>query len=79
MVAYLDDWFFLSSCPLSVTSTIQAIKQLGITINFEKSNLQPTKALVYLGLAIDTTSRTLAPTNLRHLMGLVSIVHQATD
>jgi hypothetical protein len=79
MVAYLDDWLFFQPT-LPVQHIIQEIQQLGFTINFLKSIVQPTSRLIHLGLCIDVPSQQLRPTPecLQHMMQLISIVQQAS-
>jgi hypothetical protein len=81
MVAYLDDWLFFSQHPVPVPPLIQHIQQLGFTINFDKSILQPTTALTYLGLNIDTQAGLITPTRscIQHLLDLVSIIPLASQ
>jgi hypothetical protein len=81
MVAYLDDWLLFSKQPMLVATIIQHIRALSLTINREKSILDPTRTLVYLGLSINTTQLTITPTTncLQHLMQLTTIVQQATQ
>jgi hypothetical protein len=80
MVAYLDDWLFFSQHPIPVQQLLQHLQQMGFTNNQEKSILQPTTALVYLGLNIDTHAGLITPTRscIQHLLDLVSIVPRAT-
>jgi hypothetical protein len=79
MVAYLDDWLLFGPS-LPVSDIMAAIQRLGLTVNKDKSVLTLTTTLVYLGLSISTTLRTIRPTPtcLQHLMDLVSIVPQAS-
>jgi hypothetical protein len=80
MVAYLDDWLFFSHHPIPVTAVIGHLQQLGFTINLDKSILQPTTALTYLGLNIDNQAGLIKPTRscIRHLLDLVSIIPRAS-
>jgi hypothetical protein len=80
MVAYLDDWLVFSGSEFSASDIVQTIQDLGFQSNHEKSILQPVQTLVYLGLHIDTVSRTMRPTTscLQHLRQLLAIVPQAT-
>jgi hypothetical protein len=50
MVAYLDDWLFFKEGDIAVQRLILYLQELGFTINYRKSVLQPTTALVCLGL-----------------------------
>jgi hypothetical protein len=80
MCAYLDDWLIWSFQPNQVHLILTAIRNLGFTINEEKSMTQPSTQLTYLGLEIDTTARTITPTTacLRHLRQLMAIVPAAS-
>jgi hypothetical protein len=79
MVAYLDDWLLFGQ-HLPVLDILNTLQQLGLQINVQKSVLQPTTALVYLGLNISTRHLTILPTDscLQHLWNLVTIVPRAT-
>jgi hypothetical protein len=81
IVAYLDDWLFFPDTAIPVQRLLQHLQDLGFTINQRKSILQPTTALVYLGLNIDTVRGFITPTPscLLHLMDLISIVPQTTQ
>jgi hypothetical protein len=80
MVAYLDDWLFSAETPLPVKTILKHINALGITINRDKSILDPTRVMVYLGLSINSTNLTMMPTTpcLKHLLQLATIVNQAS-
>ena len=56
---YLDDWLILaSSCPLvlqALDTVLRLCQELGIVVNWEKSNLLPAQRVVYLGVTIDST------------------------
>jgi hypothetical protein len=80
MCAYLDDWLIWDFSPQQVQPILATIAQLGFTINTNKSVLQPSTRLQYLGLIIDTDARTITPTPacIRHLRQLISIVPVAT-
>jgi hypothetical protein len=80
MISYLDDLLLYSAVPMDVPDIHQDIASLGLQINYEKSTLHPLQSLVYLGLAVDTLSRTTRPMPacLRHLCDLVSIVPVAS-
>ena len=55
----LDDWLILaSSRPLvlqALDTVLRLCKELGIVVNWEKSNLLPAQSVVYLGVFIDST------------------------
>jgi hypothetical protein len=78
--AYLDDWLLWNVRPHQVQPILAELQHLGLTINLEKSIIQPSTALTYLGLRIDTMARTLTPTSacVRHLRDLLSIVPEAS-
>jgi hypothetical protein len=80
MCAYLDDWLLWDIQPQQVQPILTELQRLGLTINIEKSIIQPSTALTYLGLRIDTVARTLTPTPpcVRHLRDLLSIVPEAS-
>jgi hypothetical protein len=81
MVAYLDDWFFFKEGTIPVPQLLQYLQQLGFTINYRKSVLQPTTSLVYLGLNIDTIRGYITRTRpcILHLQDLVSVIPNATQ
>ena len=63
---YLDDWLIAAS---TFQSTLEATrwvvdlcKELGLLINFEKSDLQPSRLVTYLGMQIDTSRFLVRPT-----------------
>jgi hypothetical protein len=78
--AYLDDWLLWDVCPHQVQPILQELQRLGLTLNLQKSCLQPTTSLTYLGLQIDTVARTITPTRacVRHLRDLLTIVPDAS-
>jgi hypothetical protein len=80
MFACLDDWWMFSVQYPGVPKIIEVIRDLGFTINLDKSVTQPTCKLVYLGLIINSVNCTMVLTRacLQHLQGLVSIVPQAS-
>ena len=55
---YLDNWLILaSSRPLvlqSLYTVLRLCQELGIVVNWEKSNLLPAQRVVYLGVIIDS-------------------------
>jgi hypothetical protein len=80
MCAYLDDWLIWNFHPQQVHQILTSIRMLGFTINEDKSVLQPSHRLQYLGLIIDTDARTITPTSacIRHLRQLIAIVPVAS-
>lgn len=79
MVAYLNNWLIYGA-RLKVSAIVAEIQHLGFTINLEKSHLQPTSALIYLGLHINIPRQTIEPTQqcLQHLRDLIALVPQAS-
>jgi hypothetical protein len=80
MVAYLDDWLTFSLEPIPVARILATLQQAGITINKEKSILNPTTAITFLGLKIDSRRMKLRPTRActAHMIQLASVVPSAT-
>ena len=58
VLAYMDDWLVVADSPSQVARDTARIlhdcKQAGITVNTEKSQLQPTQSLLHLGFTVDT-------------------------
>jgi hypothetical protein len=54
--SYLDDWLFFAP-NLPAQQVIQFIMELGITINYENSAIEPVSVLTYLGLNINSQLR----------------------
>jgi hypothetical protein len=81
MVAYLDDWLIFHRSKFDALPILNTIRDLGFSINGGKSVLSPVQVITYLGLCIDTVSRTLRPTApcLQHMRHLLSIVPRASD
>ena len=65
-VAYIDDSYLQGSsyqeCQRNVSDTMELFTKLGFTIHPEKSVLQPTRRLVFLGFVIDSTSMSISLT-----------------
>jgi hypothetical protein len=80
MVAYLDVWLIFSHQKFNAAKVLVTIQNLGFSINMEKSIVEPVQVMVYLGLNIDTLSRTIRPTQvcLQHMRQLLSIAPRAT-
>jgi hypothetical protein len=78
MVPYLDDWLIFGQ-RVPAQQIQDYLRQAGLTINPEKSVLQPTQQLIYLGLRISIPRHRLTPTRqcLAHLQELITIVPQA--
>jgi hypothetical protein len=79
MVSYLDDWLIYGE-NLPVVQIVAAITRFGLTINTQKSVLQPSKALIYLGLHIDVPNHIIqaTPQCIQHLLELLAIVPRAS-
>lgn len=65
-VAYLDNWLLYDSDPHKLATAVEVIRALGITINEEKSTLEPSHSLVYLGFRIDTRELEIIITRAAH-------------
>ena len=69
MWRYLDDWLIqASSRPLvlqALETVIHLCQDLGIVINWEKSNLLPWQRVVYLGVILDSTLFRASPSQPR--------------
>jgi hypothetical protein len=81
MVAYLDDWLIFDKHRFDATAVLNTVRELGFSVNTEKSILTPVQVMVYLGLHIDTVSRTIRPTQacLQHMKQFLSIVPRASQ
>ena len=65
MRRYLDDWLVQSSSRESLLHDLRVVldlcHELGIVVNPEKSRLEPSQVLQYLGVVIDTRSFRASP------------------
>ena len=65
MRQYLDDWLVQSSSRDSVIHDLQVVldlcRELGIVVNPEKSHLEPSQVVQYLGVVIDAQSFRASP------------------
>ena len=65
MRRYLDDWLIQSSSRESLLRDLQVVldlcRELGIVINPEKSNLEPSQVVQYLGVVINAQSFVASP------------------
>ena len=65
-VIYVDDTFLqgkdFEDCLRNVTSTLTILQALGFIVHPEKSILQPTQVLTFLGFVIDTVNMTVTLT-----------------
>ena len=57
---YLDDFLFVARHPEHLTGIPQLMRDMGLTINVKKSQLQPVTELTYLGIHLDLANRTLS-------------------
>jgi len=66
-VGFLDDFLLFgqtfSDCQKNVVFTTQLLQSLGFSINYEKSQLTPSKSIKYLGFIFDSESLTLRLTD----------------
>ena len=66
-MAYLDDILILAdsakACQQFTNKVLELVQRLGFLVNFEKSELKPTKSLVYLGYVMNTTTMQLTLPN----------------
>lgn len=58
-IAYLDDWLLHSASTADLMEAISMIEAKGITINTQKSILNPITKLHYLGFKIDSVELTI--------------------
>lgn len=58
-IAYLDDWLLHSASDADLHTAIDMIGAMGITLNVEKSIMQPTTSLQYLGFKINSIDLTI--------------------
>lgn len=80
-VVYLDDFLILSPtkdhCRSNVQAHINQLSSLGFIINFNKSVLDPSTSIKYLGFIFDSVHQTLAIPNERRLRLLSMIAEFA--
>ena len=66
---YLDDWLIVAESAQLVREALdqllQVCRDLGIVVNMEKSNLQPSTQTKYLGVLIDSVRMDARPTDTR--------------
>ena len=71
MFAYIDDWLIIANSEAEAASrtdeVVSLLEELGWLINREKSSLQPTQSIVYLGARLDFTQGVAFPTTERLL------------
>ena len=65
-IIYVDDSFLQGDtqqeCYDNIISTITLLQQLGFTVSFEKSILNPSKVIIFLGFSIDSDNMTICLT-----------------
>ena len=69
LLRYLDDWLVIAKSRTLLLwhrdLVLQLCKDLGIIVNWEKSNLQPSTCVQYLGMLIDTSLEKVYPSQAR--------------
>ncbi|MGL5405358.1 MAG: reverse transcriptase domain-containing protein, partial [Propionibacteriaceae bacterium] len=69
LLRYLDDWLVLASSRSQLLQDrdrlLKFCRDLGIVINYEKSDLEPKQKMKYLGMLIDTVAGQVFPADLR--------------
>ena len=69
LLRYLDDWLILASSEEEVRQHVRMLLQfchdLGIVVNLEKSELEPSQRATYLGMTVDTVVGRVFPTESR--------------
>ena len=69
IILYLDDWLILASSKeemlRAITFILNLTRELGIVINFEKSSLEPSQYITYLGMTIDSMTFWVSPAQKR--------------
>ena len=67
LICYIDDIFVRGStrdgARKSIQLTVSTLEQAGFVLNYEKSVLQPTQSLVFLGFLIDTVAFSVSLTH----------------
>lgn len=79
---YLDDWLLAAETAQAVSKATNFVltkcEQLGLIVNFKKSDLTPTQSTVFLGMQLDTVPFTVKPSEdriLRFFAALRSFCH----
>ena len=71
LLRYLDDWLIQASsreaCVWARDQVLSLCEELGIRINYQKSQLDPTQSAIYLGIVLDSPTLRASPTPLRTL------------
>lgn len=69
ILRYLDDWLILGdseeSCAVSRDKTLELCRTLGVAVNWEKSSLEPSQRITYLGMNLDAVDHTAGPSQER--------------
>ena len=69
LLRYLDDWLVILGLRTLLLQhqdlVLQVCKDLGIIVNWEKSDLQPSTCVQYLGLLVDTSLEEVSPLEAR--------------
>ena len=69
MHRYLDDWLIVASSQARVLEArdwiLMTCQQLGLLVNFKKSELEPTQSIQYLGMRIDSLNSKVYPSEAR--------------
>ena len=72
----LDDWLLQASSReqvlLALRTVLQLCRRLGIVVNWEKSQLDPTQQMIYLGVLLDSTAFRASPA-LKRVEKLLSV------
>ena len=79
ILRYLDDWLILASSEKEACQARDQVlalcTELGIVINYEKSDLVPTQTMTYLGMVIDVRTFSASPT-LRRIEKLYRLIRE---
>lgn len=80
-VAYLNDWLLAHEDEWQLRLAVNMIRQMGITLNEEKSILEPSPQLVYLGFQIDSRHHTIKLTLTAHtrMIHLLRFTRRGSD
>lgn len=69
LIQYVDDWLFIASSMEEALKMQEYVllkfRQLGLTVNYDKSMLKPATVTEFLGFEIDTDANTIKITKLR--------------
>ena len=76
--AYLDDWLIRANSPEDLQEkldfTLELLEDLGLIVNYDKSELTPTQSFIFLGMQIDLLEATVAPApkHRKKLLGFIA-------